>query len=66
VKLLVIFSLLAAFAPALLAAENTDAGKKKKTPHATIVVRPGPPVKPTQPAKPVGNMKSDWGEKQKR
>ncbi|MFZ5629522.1 MAG: hypothetical protein ACOY5B_10370 [Spirochaetota bacterium] len=53
---------MAIFALTLLAAENADGGKKKKTPHATIVVRPGPPVKPTGPAKPVGNQKSDWGE----
>lgn len=39
------------------------AGDKSKTPHTKIIVRPGPPVKPTQPAKPVGNQKSDWGEK---
>ena len=58
---MIIISVLAAFAPALHAGESSDAGKKKKTPHATIVVRPGPPVKPTQPAKPVGNLKSDWG-----
>ena len=59
-------SALAIFTSMLLAAENADAGKKKKTPHATIVVRPGPPVKPTQPAKPVGNQKSDWSGKEKR
>jgi hypothetical protein len=36
--------------------------KPKKIPHAKIIVHPGPPVKPTQPAKPVGKQKSDWGE----
>lgn len=45
---------------------SAQATEKSKTPHATIVVRPGPPVEPTQAAKPVGNLKSDWGEKQKR
>ncbi|GAB4444200.1 MAG: hypothetical protein OHK0011_26370 [Turneriella sp.] len=61
-KLLLIFSSLAIFAPALLAAESAEAGKKERMPHAKIIVRPGPPVKPTGPAKPVGNQKSDWGE----
>lgn len=50
----------------LLFAGILSAGEKSKTPHAKIVVRPGPPVKPTQPAKPVGNQKSDWSGKEKR
>jgi hypothetical protein len=66
VKLFVLIALLATYTMAQICAEGNDAGKKKKTPHATIVVRPGPPVKPTQPAKPVGNQKSDWGEKKQR
>lgn len=41
------------------------AADKAKTPHTKITIRPGPPVKPTQPAKPVGNQKSDWGGKEK-
>lgn len=60
-KILAFVTALTVFVSAEVAAENNDADKKKKTPHATIVVRPGPPVKPTGPAKPVGNQKSDWG-----
>lgn len=45
-------------------AQLRDSGQGKSTakkkPKSTIVVRPGPPVKPTQPAKPNTNEKSDW------
>ncbi|HNN01185.1 MAG TPA: hypothetical protein PKG67_12045 [Turneriella sp.] len=47
-------------------AKSSGIKEATKTPHAKIIVRPGPPVKPTQTAKPVGNMKSDWSGKEKR
>jgi len=62
VKQLALIAAIALYASAEILAQNKDANKKKKTPHATIVVRPGPPVKPTQTANPNGPQKSDWGD----
>ena len=64
VKIIGITAAILSLSTALIAAEPS--AQSKKTPHAKIIVRPGPPVKPTQPAKPVGNVKSDWTGKEKR
>lgn len=44
--------------------QNSEKASSTPTKHkakSTIIVRPGPPVKPTQAAKPNGPQKSDWG-----
>ncbi|MFO1469455.1 MAG: hypothetical protein U1F27_00285 [Turneriella sp.] len=45
---------------AVHAAEGKGSDKSHK-PKSQIIVRPGPPVKPTKAAKPNGPQKSDWG-----
>lgn len=52
--------LVCAFSGSLLAVEGAAAGKSQK-PKSQIIVRPGPPVKPTKAAQPNGAQKSDWG-----
>jgi hypothetical protein len=47
-------------AGAVYAAEGAVPAKTQK-PKSQIIVRPGPPVKPTKAAKPNGPQKSDWG-----
>lgn len=58
VKVLIVLTAL--LGSAALAAEGAAAGKSQK-PKSQIIVRPGPPVKPTKAAKPNGPQKSDWG-----
>ncbi len=52
--------LTALLSSSFVGASGDDAGKKQR-PKSQIIVRPGPPVKPTKAAQPNGAQKSDWG-----
>ncbi len=56
----VLLVLAAILGSSVMAAAGDGAAKGKK-PKSQIIVRPGPPVKPTKAAKPNGPQKSDWG-----
>lgn len=56
-----IFLVLACFISGSVMAAEGDAAAKKHKPKSQIIVRPGPPVKPTKAAQPNGPQKSDWG-----
>jgi|GEM_PF-2963411 len=58
VKMLIILATIAGCGA--VGAEGAAATKSQK-PKSQIIVRPGPPVKPTKAAKPNGPQKSDWG-----
>lgn len=57
-RMLIVFAAL--LGGSVVATESGAAAKNKK-PKSQIIVRPGPPVKPTKAAKPNGPQKSDWG-----